>query len=111
MYTGKGAEPKIARLRAKLHDVDLLIVDEISTTSAVLFYLLQKMLRSAFNTDLPMGGKNVVLLGDFAQLPALLSTSLSTLLVHLNVRTFMAKCDPISVNERETATEFKSFRR
>ena len=80
---------KLDALVAELRHVQLLLVDEISTVGAAQFELmnrrLQQVARVLFRertgqeppTDMaPFGGIGVVLMGDFAQLPPVLATSL-----------------------------------
>ena len=72
MCNNEGNWPTDNSLRAfkdLYEDIDLLIIDEISTTSGVLFLALDKMMKLAFDGDKPFGGKSILLLGDFCQLP------------------------------------------
>ena len=78
-------------LVALLRDVELLVIDEISTVGAAVFELISRRLEQVgkvlwlqrFGTAQTMpdnlggfGGIGVVLIGDFAQLPPVLSSSL-----------------------------------
>lgn len=47
----------------------VLIIDEISMMSKDLFELLDRIAKSVHNNDIPMGGIQVILVGDFLQLP------------------------------------------
>ena len=82
---------KLDALVAELRHVQLLLVDEISTVGAAQFELmnrrLQQVARVLFRDrtgaqpplDMgPFGGIGVVLMGDFAQLPPVMATSLLT---------------------------------
>jgi hypothetical protein len=51
------------------NNLKYLIIDEISMTGAVLFTILDGVLREKFNRNLPMGGVQCVFSGDFCQLP------------------------------------------
>ena len=57
--------------QVKLHDVKLIIIDEVSMVGCKLFWQLHRHLTQIFNCNLPSGGKSVILLGDFYQLPPL----------------------------------------
>ena len=74
---------------AQLGHVELLLVDEISTVGASQFEIMNRRLqqvarvvhRQRFGTEPPddmvsFGGIGVVLMGDFAQLPPVMATSL-----------------------------------
>ena len=80
---------KLTELVAQLGDVEFLLVDEISTVGAAQLEIMNRRLqqvarvvhRRRFGTDPPddmgpFGGIGVVLMGDFAQLPPVLATSL-----------------------------------
>lgn len=53
----------------KLRRMRVLIIDEISLISASFFDKIDYLLRKATKTDKPFGGKQIVLSGDFYQLP------------------------------------------
>lgn len=60
----------IDKVRAKLEDVDLMLVDEFSMISCLALFNIHKKLSSAFVNALSrFGGKSVILAGDPAQLP------------------------------------------
>ena len=80
---------RLDELVAQLGHVELLLVDEISTVGAAQFEIMNRRLqqvarvvhRQRFGTEPPddmgsFGGIGVVLMGDFAQLPPVLATSL-----------------------------------
>jgi ATP-dependent DNA helicase PIF1 len=57
--------PKLQRLI----DCRVLAIDEISMLEGGYFTLIDELLRKACFTDLPFGGKQLIMLGDFLQLP------------------------------------------
>ena len=65
----------------KLGDASLLIIDEVSMMGCSKFMELDAMLKKAKNCDLPFGGLDILLCGDFAHLPAVKQTSLHDALV------------------------------
>merc|ERR1711891_127803 len=72
---------RIENISNRLGDATLLIIDEISMMGCSKFREVDEMLRKAKNCDLPFGGLDVLLSGDFAQLPAVKQTSLHDALV------------------------------
>lgn len=56
--------------------LDILIIDEISMLSVELFEKLDKLAQTLRNNKLPFGGIQLILTGDFCQLPSINSTSL-----------------------------------
>ena len=61
---------RVENIIKKLGDATLLIIDEVSMMGCNKFTEVDKMLRKAKNCNLPFGGLDVLLCGDFAQLPA-----------------------------------------
>lgn len=55
--------------RTKWQRTDTLIIDEVSMMNANLFELIEEVARIVRNNDRPFGGIQVILLGDFYQLP------------------------------------------
>ena len=53
----------------KIKNLDVIIIDEISMMDEELFELISKILMKIKNNDLPFGGIQVILIGDFYQLP------------------------------------------
>lgn len=56
-----------------LQTVDIIICDEVSLLRSDIFAAMDFMLRFANNTDLPFGGKQIILIGDPLQLPPVVS--------------------------------------
>lgn len=57
------------RTRARLAQLDVLVVDEVSMMSAEFLQCFEKMLRIIRGNEKPAGGIQIVLSGDFFQLP------------------------------------------
>jgi hypothetical protein len=55
-------------IRDNIGDASIIIIDEISTVSALLFYAIDRVLQQAFDNTSPFGGKSIVMLGDFKQI-------------------------------------------
>lgn len=55
--------------RARLRRLRVLVIDEVSMVSAELFEMLDLLLRQIRGTEEPFGGVQLVLSGDFCQLP------------------------------------------
>jgi len=53
----------------RFQNLKILIIDEISMVSPSLFELMDKVLRAFKRSDLPFGGVQIILSGDFFQLP------------------------------------------
>eukprot|EP00933_Yihiella_yeosuensis_P025327 TRINITY_DN19673_c0_g1_i2.p1 TRINITY_DN19673_c0_g1~~TRINITY_DN19673_c0_g1_i2.p1 ORF type:complete len:631 (-),score=125.01 TRINITY_DN19673_c0_g1_i2:55-1947(-) len=68
-------EEQIARVmqsiksRARWQETQVLVIDEVSMIDADLFSLLEQLGRRARGNDVPWGGLQVILCGDFLQLP------------------------------------------
>lgn len=56
-----------------LYNTDVLFIDEISMVSAETFAELDVALRCTFNADVPFAGKPVICVGDFKQLPPVIT--------------------------------------
>lgn len=63
-----GVKPR-ARSRKLLSKIDRLVIDEVSMVRCDLLDVVDRCLRSARNRTEPFGGVQVVLVGDFLQLP------------------------------------------
>ena len=63
-------------------DASLPIIDEVSMMGCSKFTQIDEMLKKAKNCNLPFGGLDILLCGDFAQLPAVKQTSLHDALVY-----------------------------
>jgi ATP-dependent DNA helicase PIF1 len=63
------SSPKFARIRRRIKRARALAIDEISMISAEVFDLLSKVFCAIRENDRPMGGIQMLLFGDFLQLP------------------------------------------
>jgi len=57
------------RLRKRFKELKVLIIDEISMVSPTIFTVMDKVLQVAKKSDKPFGGIQLILSGDFFQLP------------------------------------------
>jgi ATP-dependent DNA helicase PIF1 len=57
------------QLKNKIKSLSIFIIDEISMVSAVFFSVIDKLFRFATGKDVPFGGVQLLLCGDFYQLP------------------------------------------
>ena len=55
--------------KKKLQSIDVLIIDEISMVSALLFNFISNLFARIHNSDIAFGGISVIVTGDLAQLP------------------------------------------
>ncbi len=60
---------KMSRVRRKIIKAKALAIDEISMISSDVFEILDQVFKVVRQNDLPMGGLQLVLFGDFLQLP------------------------------------------
>ncbi len=60
---------KFSRVRRKLKMAKMLAIDEISMISAPVFDLINDLLKTIRQNDQPFGGLQLILFGDFLQLP------------------------------------------
>lgn len=60
----------------RLIDCQTLAIDEVSMLEGGYFTLLDQFLRAVMYSDMPFGGKQLILLGDFLQLPPISRTSI-----------------------------------
>ena len=75
-------------LQDRFKNIKFIIIDEYSMVGCKLFYLIDKRLRQAKNSDLPFGGLTVLLAGDYLQLVPVGDTALwhdDTLSVHQEI--------------------------
>lgn len=62
---------KTSFLRRRYIDLEVLIIDEVSMLSPDLFDKIEEIIRVVRNIDKPFGGVQVILTGDFLQLPTI----------------------------------------
>ncbi len=60
---------KLSKTRRRIKQTQILAIDEISMISADLFDILDQVFRAVRENDQPMGGLQLLLFGDFLQLP------------------------------------------
>lgn len=61
--------PKLARVRRKIRRARALAIDEISMISSEVFEILNQVFQAVRENNKPMGGIQILLFGDFLQLP------------------------------------------
>ena len=68
----------LMRLQSRLEHTKLIVIDEMSMISPGFLYKINKRLQEAFpdKKHLPFGGVSIVLMGDFAQLPPVMSPTM-----------------------------------
>lgn len=64
---------KFSKLRRKIKQARGLAIDEISMISAEVFAILDKVFQAVRENNMPMGGMQIVLFGDFLQLPPIMN--------------------------------------
>ena len=74
----------IVSVRKRLKGVELLIIDEISMIGCLKLLKVDGVLKKVFNDTRPFGGLNVLLVGDFAQLPAIRQSTIIDTIVNSN---------------------------
>ena len=77
---------RFQKIRDRLGDNKTIIFDEISMSHAAQLDRFDQDMRGVKGTDEPFGGLNVILLGDFAQLPPVKKMSLHSMLVKFEMR-------------------------
>ena len=82
---------RVENMRGKLGDTTLLVIDEVSMMGCKKLNELDKMLKMVKNNELVFGGLDVLLVGDFAQLPAVKQVSLHDALVQSTQITSLQK--------------------
>jgi ATP-dependent DNA helicase PIF1 len=60
---------KFSRIRKRIKNAKMLAIDEVSMISAATFDLLDGVFKAVRNNDKPFGGLQMILFGDFLQLP------------------------------------------
>lgn len=83
------------RLGSILRRIDIIVIDEISMVRADLLDVIDKTLRVNLDRDIPFGGKKLLLVGDFLQLPPVVEETDASILQHRgyeHTHAFGAKC-------------------
>lgn len=86
--------PKGIYTRRKILNTDILAIDEISMLSMRTFEMLDGLLRVVRGKDIPFGGIQMILFGDFFQLPPVKSDNFcfeSNVWEEANIKTFVLK--------------------
>ena len=73
---GKKKKSTLEKVRNNLDDATLIVIDEVSMLGCAKLVELDRILQKLKNNSLPFGGIDVILVGDFAQLPPVKQTSL-----------------------------------
>jgi hypothetical protein len=114
VVSGAALTGHVGQVRDHMEGYQVLLVDEISTTALFLFVALDMFLRAAFDESKPFGGKTVILLGDFCQLPPMVPpTTLAEALVSFSLEGVRKRFD--ASDEQRIATDaakiFMDFQR
>jgi ATP-dependent exoDNAse (exonuclease V) alpha subunit len=83
------------RLGSILRRIDIIVIDEISMVRADLLDVVDKTLRVNLDPDEPFGGKKLLLVGDFLQLPPIVEEADAPILEHRGyefTHAFGARC-------------------
>ena len=77
-----GSSADLDTLTARFEGVELLIIDEISMIGCCKLLKVDALLKKVFNDTRPFGGLHILLVGDFAQLPAIKQTTIINAMVN-----------------------------
>ena len=83
------------RLGSILRRIDIIVIDEISMVRADLLDVVDKTLRVKLDADKPFGGRKLLLVGDFLQLPPIVEEADAPILEHRGyefTHAFGARC-------------------
>ena len=83
------------RLGSILRRIDIIVIDEISMVRADLLDVVDKTLRVNLDADKPFGGRKLLLVGDFLQLPPIVEEADAPILEHRGyefTHAFGARC-------------------
>jgi len=75
--------------REAWQQLEVLIIDEVSMISGEFFDLFEEEVRKLRGNDQPFGGLQLVLVGDFAQLPPVISTPAAEIWEQVDKKTFV----------------------
>ena len=95
------------KIEKRLGKSTLIILDEVSMLSCAKFVEMDSLLRKVKKSDLPFGGLDVLLVGDFAQLPPVMATSIITALVQCTHEFIVPEKDILLASE--LASRFLKF--
>ena len=74
-------QDRLSNIEKRLGKATMLVIDEISMMGCIKFVELDSLLRKVKTNDIPFGGMDILLVGDFAQLPPVGDTSIMSALV------------------------------
>ena len=88
-FYGSEFKGDLETLRTRLKGTDILIIDEVSLIGCRKLLKVDAVLKKVFNDTRAFGGLNILLVGDFAQLPAvrqstIIDTMVNSTRVHIN---------------------------
>lgn len=66
--------PNLQRKKKLLHELDLIVIDEVSMVRVDIMNAIDLALKKAMNNKLPFGGKQILLIGDLLQLPPVINS-------------------------------------
>ena len=72
--------PNLKEVIMKIKDKDMIVIDDVSMTITSLLVGMDNIFRQSFEKYKPFGGKNMILLGDFCQIPPNNETLLANIL-------------------------------
>lgn len=94
--------------REKLQAMDVLIIDEVSMLSQRTFEQVSFVLEKVRKSSRPFGGVQVILSGDFYQLPPIANTSFSDAGNYCFQSTLWKMCVPHHINLRQVHRQDES---
>lgn len=103
--------PNVEVVRMRIGGKSWLFIDEISTTDPVLFVVLHIIVKQARDREGPFGLLNIILLGDFCQIPPVKGHSLAVILAKSHAARASAPATLAQKMEHQAAALFREFRR
>ena len=93
-------------MKLKYRNMRILIIDEISMLNATFLSLISERLQELFNNNSPFGGINVILIGDFLQLPPVGKWLIEEAMVHHSLDGLLFRMFRLSIlNQQMRAAE------